>query len=261
MFGLSQLNEIQIILFGLIFLRMSGFIFTSAVFNSTQISTSFKVLFPLLLSLVLFKTIVNNNLIVQYNEMQIPLLYLSVKEILIGVSLGFVTRLFFFVISIAGEIISVAMGLGQAQLYNPMMGTMGNVMEQFFVVLATLIFLTINGHHAVLEALNSSFQYINVVTYDFKINHFLDIVLIFQNLFIFGIKISAPILVSMLVIQVGVGILSRAVPQINVFMTSAPITIIIGFGVLFISLPLMVMQMNGLLSFSMDQLFQLIKKV
>lgn len=260
MFSISQLNEIQVIAFGLILLRMSGFIFTAAILNSNNVSAPLKVLLSLVLTFSVFNSIANNTLLVQLSTMQDQLLLLSVKEIFLGVVLGFVTRVFFFSVMMAGELISVNMGLGQAQIFNPLMGNMGNVFEQFFVSLATLLYMGINGHHSLIESLVNSFDFIKLTSLDVHAISFFHVAEAAQQFFVFGIKIAAPILVSMLVIQVGVGLLSRAVPQINVLMTSAPITVMIGFGVLFISLPLMVMQMSGLLDASTSELFKFIKE-
>lgn len=261
MFSVSQLNEIQLVAFGLIMLRMTGFVFTAAILNSPSVSLHLKVLISLVLSMTMFQSVATNIVLVDLDTAQGALLVLAAKEIVIGIAIGFVTRIFFFAINMAGEMISITMGLGQAQMFNPMMGSMGNVMEQFFVVLATLLYMGLNGHHYMIDGLAMSFQHISLASTDLKVNGFLEAVKFTQEFFVFGIKIAAPVMISMLVVQVGVGILSRAVPQINVLMTAAPITILLGFGILFISLPLMVMQMAGLLEVSTSELFKFIKMI
>lgn len=258
---ISQLNEIQLIAFGLIMLRMTGFVFTAAILNSPSISMPLKILLSLVLTMTLFNSVANNVTLVQLKGMENDLIILAAKEIFLGVVIGFVTRIFFFAITMAGELISITMGLGQAQIFNPAMGSMGNVMEQFFVVLATLLYMALNGHHYMIDGLASSFETLNITSLNLHTIGFLEAVKFTQEFFIFGIKIAAPIMISMLVVQIGVGILSRAVPQINVLMTAAPITILLGFGILFISLPLMVLQMTGLLDVSTLELFKFIKMI
>lgn len=261
MFSISQLNEIQLVAFGLILLRMSGFVFTAAILSAPAVTTPLKVLLSLVLTLTVFNSVANTTVLVQLNGMEDSLLTLAAKEVFVGISLGFATRIFFFAIAMAGELISVSMGLGQAQLFNPMMGTMTNVMEQFFVALATLLYMGLNGHHYMIEGLSNSFAVIQLSTTTIKSFGYLEVAKYAQEFFIFGIKIAAPIVISMLVVQVGVGILSRAVPQINVLMTAAPVTIMMGFGILFISLPLMLLQLNGLLSVSAEELMNFIKMI
>ena len=259
MFSVSQLNEVQLIAFGLILLRMSGFVFTAAILNSGSISAPLKILLSLVLTMTVFNQVANNVTLVALKELDDSLITLALKEAFIGVSIGFTTRIFFFAISMAGELISVSMGLGQAQIFNPMMGSMGNVMEQFFAALATLLYMGLNGHHFMIEALNNSFQVVQLSTTSIQALGFYEVAKCTQEFFIFGIKIAAPVMISLLVVQVGVGILSRAVPQINVLMTAAPVTILLGFAILFISLPLMVLQLNGLLDVSTAELFKFIK--
>ena len=261
MFSVSQLNEVQLIAFGLIFLRMSGFVFTAAILNSASVSAPLKILLSLVLTMTVFNTVANSTALVAIKEMDDSLITLAAKEIFIGLAIGFTTRIFFFAIGMAGELISVSMGLGQAQIFNPMMGSMGNVMEQFFVALATLLYMGLNGHHFMIEGLVNSFEVVTISATGVKALGFLEVATYAQEFFIFGIKIAAPVMISMLVVQVGVGILSRAVPQINVLMTAAPVTILMGMAILFISLPLIVLQLNGLLELSTAELFSFIKKI
>ena len=87
------------------------------------------------------------------------------------------------------------------------------------------------------------------------------IVAMTQKFLVIGIQISAPVLVSMLVIQLGTGLLSRAVPQINFLTTSVAISIGLGFFILMISLPLMFSSMNGLMHTTVNDLFLFIRKI
>lgn len=259
MINFSQLNEIQILMFGLILMRMTAFVVSAAVFSATSISVYVKVLFSVLLSILVYKTVATNVALVRLHELENNLLLLTAREILVGVSLGFVTRLFFFAISMAGELVSVSMGLGQAQVFNPMMGSMGNAMEQFYGVIGTLIFLTINGHHLVIQGIMQSFSVVEVAQMQFHFQSFSEMVLKAQEFFVLGIKIAAPILISMIVVQVGIALLSRAVPQINVLVTSASLTTLLGFIIIFISLPLLVTQMIGLMNLTGVEFFNFLK--
>ena len=153
------------------------------------------------------------------------------------------------------------MGLGQAQLYNPMSGSMGNAMEQFYIVIATLVFLAFNGHHIMIQGLVESFQSAPLAQMSFAVGTLGEIVYRTQEYFVIGIKISAPILISMTIVQFGVALLSRAVPQINVLVTTASLTIVLGFVVMFISLPLLIMQMGGMISLSMEDFFSFLKAI
>lgn len=261
MFSFSQLNEMQILVFVLILLRMSAFVVSAAIFNTQHLSIPLKILISLVFSITVFKTVATNEALVRLSEAQADLLMLAGREVLLGIVLGFVTRFFFFAISMAGELVSISMGLGQAQMFNPMMGSMGNAMEQFYSVMATLIFLSLNGHHLMIMGVVESFTASPVAQLTLHLGSFSEVVLRMQSFFIIGIKISAPILISMMIVQLGIALLSRVVPQINVLVTSASITVLIGYVILFISLPLLVMQMSGLVDFSMAEFFKFLKTV
>ena len=261
MISFSQLNEVQILAFALILLRMSSFVVSAAIFNSQSISIPLKILMSLVLTIVMFAPISTNEVLVAIKESQNNLLLLAGREVLIGLALGFVTRLFFFAIAMAGEIVSISMGLGQAQLYNPMSGSMGNAMEQFYVVIATLVFLAFNGHHLMLQGLAESFNTAPLASLSLEFGTLGEIVYKAQNYFIIGIKISAPVLISMTIVQFGVALLSRVVPQINVLVTTASLTVVLGFVIMFISLPLLVMQMGSMMTFSMDDFFSFLKAI
>lgn len=261
MINFSQLNEIQILMFALIFLRMIAFITTAAVFSTENISIFVKILFSLVLTLVVFNSVASSQALVRLHENQNDLIMLAIREVFVGISLGFVTRLFFFSLSMAGEIISVSIGLGQAQMFNPMMGAMGNAVEQFYAIIGTLVYLTLDGHHILIQGLIDSFKYIDVAHVSYQMTALPDVVFKAQYFFILGIKMAAPVLISMIIVQVGIALLSRAVPQINVLMTSASITALLGIVIIIITLPLLVMQITGLLDMTSIEFFNFIKAI
>lgn len=259
MINFSQLNEIQILMFGLILLRMTAFVVSSAIFSSPAVNVLVKILFSVVLTLCVYNAVATNEVVARVSAHQDLLVMMCIRELFLGLVLGFFTRIFFFALSMGGEIVSISMGLSQGQIFNPMMGSMGNAIEQFYVAIGTLIFLTLNGHHMLLQGIVKSFQVSGVGQIDFNIASFSEIVMKAQDFFILGIRIAAPILVSMIIVQVGIALLSRAVPQINVMVTSASIATLLGFLILFISLPLLVMQMGGLLDLTTAEFFKFIK--
>ena len=259
MINISQLNEIQILAFGLILLRMSAFVFSSAIFSSPAVSVIVKVLFSVVLSILVFTPVASNEAILRISNNENQLIIMSCCEIIIGLVLGFFTRIFFFALTMAGEIVSIATGLGQAQMFNPMLGTMGNAMEQFYVTIGTLLFFSLNGHHMMIQGLVQSFSFAELAQLQINVQSFAEVVMKAQEFFILGIKISAPVLISMVIVQVGVALLSRAVPQINVLVTSVSVSTLLGFAIIFISLPLLVMQMSGLLDFTTIEFFKFMK--
>jgi flagellar biosynthetic protein FliR len=163
--------------------------------------------------------------------------------------------MFFFTVSIAGEIIGVSSGLASAQLYNPTMGAQSNVIEQFHVMLASLLFLALDGHHIFLQGLAESFQLVPVSDVAVHSKAFSSLALIIKDVFAMGLKIAAPVMIAILLTNVAMGLVGRAVPQMNVLMTSLQITIVIGVGVVIISMPLFIDEVGILMKVMANQFF------
>ena len=255
--GLQTFPEGQIIGFALVMLRILAFVVAWPIFGTAVVPVPVKVLLALLMSMILFPVASLDN--VDLLKIDNQIIFLAVRELCIGLALGFLMRMFFFTVSIAGEIISVTMGLASAQLYNPAMGSQGNVVEQFQLMLASLFFLGMNGHHVFIAGLAESFTILPIAATGLKTNGFAGIAPMVQDVFIMGIKMSAPVLVAVFLTNIAMGIVGRAVPQINVLVTGMPVTILVSFGVLFITTPLFVTEMDSLVVVMADQFFQFMK--
>ncbi len=253
----SVINEIEIIGFALLLIRVSAFLVSWPVFGSVQVPQPVKVLLALLMTFTMFSTVKYDAGLIGFDSLN--LIMLALREAFVGVCLGFLCRLFFFAVGMAGNIISLTMGLAQAQLYNPALGTSGNSVEQFYTILGTIFFLAINGHHYMLGGLMQSLELIPVA-YSFGdpllFKSFGGVVM---ELFEIGVKLSAPVLVTIMFSNIAMGIIGRAVPQINVLITALPVNILVGFIVLMISIPLFVMQMTDLSESMAEHLFAFVR--
>jgi flagellar biosynthetic protein FliR len=255
--NLYQFPEGQIIAFALVLMRIIAFFVAWPVFGSNQVPVHVKVLLSITVAMMMFPTVkLQNADLLRISE---DVILLTAREIVIGLTLGFVMKMFFFSISIGGEIMSVTTGLSAAQLFNPAMGGSSTVIEQLELVLATLFFLGINGHHLFISGLASSFEMLPVSDTGFNFKAYAGFAMVAQTSLLMGLKMAAPVMIASFLTNLTMGVLGRAVPQINVLVTSMPVTILIGIGVLFVTLPLMVLQMNGLLDLMADQFFKMMK--
>lgn len=253
------MTEAQILLFALILLRMIAYVFSSAVFGSPTVNTPVKVLLSIVLSILLFPLVKIGN--VDYALISNDIIGLAIREMIIGLSLGFLTRLFFFVVTMTGDLVSMSVGLSASQLYNPMLGSHGNTIDQFYSTVGTLVFLAINGHHMLISAIAQSYDIVPVASMNLNLTAFADVALYGQTAMIMAIKMCAPVLVTILLVNLAMGILGRAVPQINVLVTSMPVTILLGMTVVFLCLPLLVLEMNGLVEITAGKLFDVMKQL
>lgn len=252
-------NETHVIIFGLIWLRMLSFIISSAFLGSPSVNLPVKILFSVVLTFMVFPfTLVEVKDIAQLNE---HLILFAFREVIVGLLLGLLTRFFFFALSMAGELISMSLGLGSAQVYNPFVGASGQVVEQFYSLLGMVIFLALNGHHLFIQALVESFEVVSLAQLSIEFGGLGEVSQKFQGIFVMMIKMAAPVVCTIFIVNIAMAIVGRAVPQLNVLVTSFPVTIIIGITVLTISLPLMTLEMNMLLEMTSDQLFKLMRSL
>jgi flagellar biosynthetic protein FliR len=255
----NSMTEAQILLFALVLLRMLAFVISSAIFGSPSISTPIKVLLSIAISVVIFPSVRAGS--VDYSLVSGEIIGLAARELIIGLSLGFLTRLFFFAVTMTGDLVAISVGLSSAQLYNPMMGTHGNTVDQFYSTIGTLIFLVINGHHYFLAGIVQSYELVPVSSLALKVGVFAEMAVYGQTVMLMAIKMCAPVLVTIFLANVAMGILGRAVPQINVLVTSMPVTIMLGMAVVFLCLPLLVIEMGGLAEITAGKLFEVMKQL
>ena len=250
-------NEANVIIFGLIWLRMLSFVMSSAFFSSPSVSVPIKVLFSIVMTFVVAP--IADFTTADTTAITSGLVMHAFKEVSIGLFLGFLTRFFFFALSMAGEMISISLGLSSAQVYNPFSGQSGQVVEQFFSLFGMMVFLSMNGHHVFVTALVESFQVIPLARSGIEFGGLAEVASRFQAIFVIVVKMSAPIVLTLFIVNIAMSIIGRAVPQMNVLVTSFPVTIMIGLVVMIISIPLMSFEMNLLIESTSSELFKLMR--
>lgn len=252
-----RFSETEILLFCLVLLRMSAFVVSWPVFGTENVGAHIKMLFALVLALVVFPTL--HWRAEQTANLDTRLVLAILKEVFVGLALGYLARGFFFTFRIAGEMLSQAMGLSSAQLFNPALGGQTTAVEQFYVTLATLFYLGVNGHHYLISGLVSTFQWVPVAQSGLNVSQFSGVGHMVQEILELGLRMSAPVVISILVVNLVLGVVGRTVPQLNVLVTSFPVNILIGLALLFITLPLLLDQVNELLVLSTTRVFYFVK--
>ncbi|GIL17687.1 MAG: hypothetical protein BroJett040_14380 [Oligoflexia bacterium] len=251
--GFQQFPEGQIIAFALIFLRIVAFVVAWPIFGTQVVPAQLKVLLAIVLSIVIYPTVSFQN--VDLIRISDQIVFLAFREVMIGLFLGYLLRFFFFALSVAGELIGISAGLASAQLFNPAMGAQSNVYEQVHVMLATLFILAMNGHHLFIQGLSQSYELVPIASIAIKHEGFTTVAYLVKDAFLMGFKMAAPVTVAIFLANLAMGIMGRAVPQLNVMMTSMQVTILVGTLVFFLSLPLYVEELTGVLTVVADKFF------
>ncbi len=252
MFQNLFVNESLVIVFVLILIRVSSFLLSSSLFSSYQVTPMLKILMSIVMSLIAFETHKDIKI-----NMESVIILLAAKEVFVGICLGMLTRFFFFALNMASELTSQALGLSSASIYNPLSGINSSLIEQFQTTLAILIFFTIRGHHLLITALFQSFDLVQVNQTAIKFGGLGEFVRWCGTLFEIALKVSAPVVSSLFLVNLGMGILGRAVPQINVFVTSFQVTIMVGFLVVLVSMPLYFNEVMHILDLTQIQLVKM----
>jgi len=160
------------------------------------------------------------------------------KEVLVGLILGFLASLIFAGVELAGQLISMQMGFGIVNVYDPQTSRQIPIVGQFYSYVAMMIFLAINGHHFLLEGIFQSFKTIPLSMATFRSSLVELNMSIAGTIFVSAIKIGVPVIVALLLTSIALGLVARAVPQMNVFFVGMPLKIGMGLLALAFSLPL-----------------------
>ena len=219
------------LLFTLITMRMSGFILFNPVFGRRNIPSTVKAGFIMVMSVCLFSMTNSRGLEL---DMDNSLIYgfVLLKELAIGYVLGFVMELFFTITTVAGSLMDFNMGMSMSNVYDPHTNSSVAISGTIFNYMMLLIFLSVDGHLAVLKIMLQSEQIIPYTQLAFNPGITTAILDIFRECMVLAFKMSVPILAIELIGEVGVGVLMKVIPQINVFVINIQTKILLGFLVL-----------------------------
>ncbi|WP_397386776.1 flagellar biosynthetic protein FliR [Paenibacillus sp. MMS20-IR301] len=223
--------------FLLIFCRISAFFVVVPVFSSQSVPTTFKIGLSFFVSMVIFSSAGMNTIVPQ----DLNFVLLIVREALIGLLLGFIAYLMFMTIQTAGSFIDIQIGFGIANVIDPMTGASAPIIGNFKYMIALLLFLSMNGHHHLLDAIVYSYKWVPLDNdlflkmIDGSLSEFL--IRTFAQSFMLAFQMSAPLVTALFLTDVGLAFLARTAPQYNVFVIGVPLKIIIGLALLLVLMP------------------------
>lgn len=229
------------------FLRISAFITAAPVFGNRLIPARVRMGVALMLTGVIAPVIPPVPLI---DPVSAPGLLLAIQQVLIGAALGFALRLVFAVLEIGGQLIAQMMGLGFAVLVDPQNGIDVPVVSRLYLILATLVFLNLNGHLAVVEVLSDSFVTLPVASQGLGQRGLWALVIHAGWVFSSAVRMALPAIIALFIVNLAFGVMARAAPQLNIFAVGFPLTLIFGFFVMLLTLPSTLTQFESFFDFS-----------
>ena len=181
-------------------------------------------------------------------------LLILAQQMLIGLAMGFSLRFVFSAIDMAGNMIGTQMGLGFATAYDPQSASQTAVISEFIGMLALLVFMAINGHLMVITTLVESFSSLPIGIGTLASGSWLNIANAGGIVFSSGVLLSLPIVVALLITNIALGVLGRVAPQLNLMAIGFPITIVLGFVALMVSMSYLSAPLQRLFEFGLQSM-------
>jgi flagellar biosynthetic protein FliR len=215
------------------FVRIGAFVMVMPVIGSSFVPARVRLLLAVALTGVIAPL---NPTPVSLDVLSAAGLVTVIQEIAIGATMGFLVQLVFDAIALGGQVIGMSMGLGFAVFLDRARGVNMPVLGQLFLMLGMLVFLCLDGHLALISLLAQSFTALPITSAGLNTDVLAEVLLYTGQLFVFAMKIALPAITAILVVNLAFGVMSRAAPTLNLFAIGFPVTMLLGFAVIFLSM-------------------------
>lgn len=215
------------------FFRIAGFLMAAPVIGTRTVPVRIRLIIAIAITMVVAP-------VVQLPEFIEPFslegFLTTAQQILIGIAMGITVRVVFVVLELAGQVIGQLMGLLMASMVDPTNGSTVPIIGQFYLLLATLLFLSIEGHLIMIRALANSFEQLPVGASGISRNAVWAFLTWTSSIFETAVLIALPAISSLLIVNLAFGVMTRASPQLNIFAVGFPIMIILGMFIIMFTL-------------------------
>lgn len=248
--------EAWLAMFAFPLVRVLGMIGTAPVFGNNAIPRRIKLVVGLGVAIGVVPALPPGPVIALDSWMGILQLF---EQTLIGVAMGLSMRVVFAAMDLMGELISLQMGLSFATFFDPVAGGQTAVVAEFLTLLATLIFLSMNGHLLMVDTLYRSFELLPVSDSMLHKGGWMVLVRSGSTILASGLLLALPVVTALLITNIALGILTRAAPQLNLFAIGFPITLTVGLVMLMLSLNHMAPLLQGFYDAGFDTLARMLR--
>lgn len=244
--------------FLLIFVRVASFFVSVPIFSYRNVPAPVKIGLSFFLSWIMYFTL---------KPAPIPIdtmfFLLVAKEAVVGLSIGLIAMILIQAVQVAGSFIDLKMGFSFASLVNPLTGQRNPLIGNYLYIFAILVMLSVNAHYMLIDGIFYSYRLVPLETLSvhFGPGSIAELATkTFVEMFVIAFQMAVPVVGSLFLVDVALGIIARTVPQVNVFIVGMPMKIFVGFAILIITLPLFatfVYQLSGDMEQAMRQLMML----
>lgn len=215
------------------FMRIGAFVMVMPVIGSSFVPARVRLLLAVALTMVMAPVLQH---VPAAEFLSLAGVLMILKEIAVGIAMGFLMQLVFDAITLGGQIVAMSMGLGFAVFLDRTRGVNIPVLGQFFLMLGMLIFLSLDGHLALIQLVADSFQILPITTGRLSTAAVSALLDWSAQLFVVALKIALPAITALIVVNLSFGVMSRAAPTLNLFAVGFPVAMLLGFVVIFLSL-------------------------
>jgi flagellar biosynthesis protein FliR len=240
----------------LIFLRVAAIVFSAPVLDTDTVPVTFKAALAFAVSILLLPVV---DRVVTARDLSLTVFVIGIlSEIVIGVTIGLSVKLLFAGIQLAGQMAGYQMGFAVANVMDPSTSAQIPILAQVYNLTAMLVFLAINAHHMFFSALVESYTILPPLSMVLSARLVEMMMGLAGNMFVVAIKVGAPLIAVLLVTTIGLGLVARTVPQIQIFVVAMPLKIVLGLVFMMIVGPFLTAFLIDLFSSYRVNLFELI---
>jgi flagellar biosynthetic protein FliR len=230
--GLIELDPGQVFM---AFMRVSGFVFAAPVLGSPIIPRIIKVWYSLLIAMIMVPMMSAHAELPSFDT--VGFFVLAGREVMLGILMGMICSLFIHGIEFGGHLVGLQMGFAASTLFDPLSKNQAAVVGRFQAMLALILFLILNGHHSMLQGLALSYKVVPPSLSGFGPRAGKELIMLSGTVFTIAIRVAIPALVALLLAQIGVGLLAKTMPQMNVFVIGFPVKIALGLFIIGVTMP------------------------
>lgn len=229
-----DINVLTFQYFLLVMSRLASMIAFSPLIGSNSVPNTSKVGFAFMLSVIMFP-IVSRDFPPLPGEL-VMFWILMAREALVGIMIGVIGNLMFTAMQVSGRIFGIQVGFGIVNVVDPMSEQQVSILGQFEFIIAVLLFFVVNGHHVLIRIIADSYLILPLGTFTVTEPLGMEVTTWLSKMYIIAYKIGMPMIFTLLLVTVGLGILARTVPQMNVFIVGLPLKIFVGLFMMMASI-------------------------
>lgn len=211
----------------LILMRVSAFIFVCPGFSFTGLPNLVKIALAAGISIGVYTAVP----MVATIDSIIAFFFVGLKEVLVGFAIGYICQLFFSAIEMAGKLVDFQVGFSMGEVYDPSLGINVSNYGKVFYWISMCVFFFTDLHHVVIKTLIRSFDYMPLESMELGTFGVEGIVTLFGLISELALNLALPLMITSLIAEVVLGLISRTVPQINVLILGMPLKVLVSLVV------------------------------